>query len=346
MPAFDANRLYSALQTSGLQSSNPPLHQVIYQLIRGLVAAQDGINSSGSGSASTTINEINNIFQITSGDSNGGDGESLVVPGLQGIQGVPGSAGATGPQGGVIGIIYESPEESYQYPPIIGPQGNSGNTGSTGAQGPIGISLFPNDGEDGEPGYMALPSEGGSSGPSGALVFLVSQVASASATLDFTSLISSVYNKYIFDFENIVPATDNAELLMRCSVDNGATYAAGASDYAFADYINNTGAFSTNAVASAAATAIKIMPSLDFGVPTGGVNGSLQLFNPLNLDQVKTVIYQVGAFLNDAQYYNCVGGGWYKLLSAPGLGVDAIRFLMDTGNIASGTIRMYGVKNS
>lgn len=337
--AFDTSRLYSTLLTSRLQQDNPALYQVIYQLIGAIFSAQQSITALGgvvNNNSSTT--NIQQIVQILGGGDGGDAGESLVVPGPQGIQGNTGATGATGPSGLIGGIIAEDGIDGIDALPIIGPQGNPG---TTGAQGPLGVSLFPLDGEDGETGYIQLQPTGGGSSTSSGLVYLGTQTASASTSLAFTSLISSSYDVYIFEFENILPATDNVDFLMRTSTDNGSTYDSGGSDYDYADYLNNTGAFSTNTVSSAAASAVKIMPTMDNG-STGGLNGFLKLYNPLETSRYKSVIYHAAAYLNDNQLYNGTGAG-RRLATAD---VDAVQFLFSSGNIASGIIRMYGVKNS
>jgi hypothetical protein len=46
--------------------------------------------------------------------------------------------------------------------------------------------------------------------PTGSLILLSTQTASASATISFTSGIDSTYDSYVFKFINIHPATDTA----------------------------------------------------------------------------------------------------------------------------------------
>lgn len=149
--AFDADRLKAALLNSRLQRNDPALYQVIYQLISAIAGTQKDVTTISGGSSSTNItNETTNIFQIVEGE--GGSGESSdIIPGPQGIKGDTGATGSTGPSGLIGGIIAEDGIDGIDALPIVGPQGNPGSTGS---QGPIGVSLFPNDGEDGESGAI------------------------------------------------------------------------------------------------------------------------------------------------------------------------------------------------
>src|SRR3990167_3675422 len=49
------------------------------------------------------------------------------------------------------------------------------------------------------------------------LVFIESKTASASATIDFTSGLTSTYDEYLISMINVVPATDSDLLRMRVS---------------------------------------------------------------------------------------------------------------------------------
>lgn len=95
MPVFRQDRLYSALLTSGLQVKDPPLYQVIYQLIGALNLITNGLNTvtsgGGGGGGSSTINNFNTIQQLLLSDSDsGGSSDGLVIPGPAGADGING----------------------------------------------------------------------------------------------------------------------------------------------------------------------------------------------------------------------------------------------------------------
>jgi hypothetical protein len=336
MPSFDSKRLYSALLNTGLQSKDPALYQVIYQLINVMVGAQNSISSLSGSSGDTNVTEINNTYQIITGSKTGGAAQNRIVPGPQGVKGDTGASGPSLP--GPLGIIKHYVETYPRYVPF---QGNQGNQGTTGAQGPLGSFINIRNYEIYKR-TIQLFQGSSSSNSSGSYQYLGSQTASASASLNFTSLISSLYNKYIFDLENIILATDNVDLLMRTSTDNGATFDNGAGNYGYASYLNNTGAFSTNGVSSASATSVRLIPDADNAAGSGSICGSIELINPLNTTVYKHVNYHLSYKNNDNQFYNLTGSGW-RLATAD---IDAVQFLASTGNITSGTIRMFGVKNS
>ncbi len=64
--AIDPSRLYTILTKTGLQTKDPVLYQLLYNLIGNIVNLRAGVTSlsgGGSGSSDTTINNVYNIIQ-------------------------------------------------------------------------------------------------------------------------------------------------------------------------------------------------------------------------------------------------------------------------------------------
>lgn len=183
--SFDTGRLYSQLNTSGLQQKNQALYQVIYQLIGALTSVVTTVNNINGIITPSGDTIINNIINLIGGDGDGGGDDSGIVPGPQGIQGIPGVSNIPGPQG-PIGYSGEDGEDGNQFPPIIGPQGNPGPTGS---QGPIGPVIAGLDGQDGDSAFIVLAttSSGGSSNLSAATVTTQENQASNTPYGDLTT---------------------------------------------------------------------------------------------------------------------------------------------------------------
>jgi len=173
----------------------------------------------------------------------------------------------------------------------------------------------------------------------GAYVLLATATASVSATVDFTSVISSTYDDYEILFDGILPATNTANLLFRASTNNGSTFLA-ASQY-FASRLNNTASAATpGGLADSAASNITITSNLSNGAGNGAWGRILlHAVSTLNTTSIQWSVTSVDASSNVVFE---TGGG---LVSA-GAAVNAIRFLMSAGNIASGTFRLYGIKKS
>lgn len=92
---LDTARLYTQLLNTRLQQKDNALYQVIYSLI-GAVAGLDksvSASSSGGGSGSTVINEIQNVIISDNNESNGNSNNDMVIPGPPGPPGKDGLMG-------------------------------------------------------------------------------------------------------------------------------------------------------------------------------------------------------------------------------------------------------------
>jgi hypothetical protein len=171
-------------------------------------------------------------------------------------------------------------------------------------------------------------------------VFLDSKTASGSTSLDFASSINSTYDEYVFEMVSIVPATNGVALYLRTSTDGGSSYAAGGSDYSYGSIYQTAG--TVLAVQSAAAAQIQIADTISNTASHGGVSGQLRLYSPSDATAQKRVMFETSSTDAGATIFNYRGSGM-RLATAD---VDAVRFIMSSGNITSGTIRMYGVRKS
>jgi hypothetical protein len=178
---------------------------------------------------------------------------------------------------------------------------------------------------------------------SSGLAYLSTQTASTSAHLNFTSLITSAYDVYVFFLIDIRPASDGDRLKVRTSSDNGSTY--DSAGYPFA--LRHTKMDSTPAgadVGNTGADGVFLLPSaLGIGnAAAEGLQGIVTLINPLGTTIKKGINFET-TFINEtAVSYMTKGAGYSPSTSD----VDAVRFIMDSGNITSGKIIMCGYKNS
>jgi hypothetical protein len=177
------------------------------------------------------------------------------------------------------------------------------------------------------------------------LVLLSTQTASSSATIDFTSNIDSTYDSYVFKFINMHPATNSVEFSFNMSTDSGSNY----------NVTKTTTHFRAFHSENDADTALAIDAGVDLAQSTSfqplgfyignnnddNLNGTLQIFNPSSNTFVKHFI-STTSFNHipaDAREMNSYIAGYGNTTSA----VDAVQFKMSSGNIDSGTIKMYGV---
>ena len=167
-------------------------------------------------------------------------------------------------------------------------------------------------------------------------VLIASATASNDATIEFT-LTNTDYTSYQVVLDSLLPATDGAELFMRFSSDGGSTFDSGTGNYRYASrWVASTG--TVGSTLSDSATAINLTNTIGTSAGETGTNGKLDLTS--SGEGRPSVRWQLSrtSGSNPLVYQN---GGAEREATVE---VDAIQFLMSTGNIASGKIYLYGLK--
>jgi hypothetical protein len=174
------------------------------------------------------------------------------------------------------------------------------------------------------------------------LEFISSQDASASATLDFTGFDASKYDVYVFEIQSLIPAADNGSLLIRTSTDGGSTYDSGASDYTYVRQQINNNPVATASLGDPLASIINVISGVGSDTGEDGVNLTARVLSA-GLTKKTSVVWQgIAMGATTADHIHVTGAG-SRLSSAD---VDGIRFYFNNGNIESGTITMYGLRNA
>ena len=180
--------------------------------------------------------------------------------------------------------------------------------------------------------------------PTGSLILLSTQTASSSATISFTSGIDSTYDKYVFKFINIHPSSDGSWFTFQGSTNSGSSYGVTITSAAFdtAHLENDTFTkFAYNTATDLAQSTSFQQLRRDIGNSNDENGcGTLQIFNPSSTTYVKHFIATNTASRSDSGTGTDFIAGYFNTTSA----LDAFQFKMNTGNIDSGTIKMYGVK--
>jgi hypothetical protein len=165
-------------------------------------------------------------------------------------------------------------------------------------------------------------------------------VANNSASLDFTSISNTTYDSYLLVGNNIVPATNAVDLVLRFSVSGN--FQSGASDYSHEQFrFVPTG---SGVSGSATDTGINISSASDnlanSGASVGGVF-AIRIYNCAQTSTVKRCTWDFNYWGSD--FVRVIGGGAY--LTAANA-IDGFRLLMSSGNITSGTVKLYGYRSS
>ena len=177
----------------------------------------------------------------------------------------------------------------------------------------------------------------------GGLNLISTQTASSSATIDFTSGIDSTYKEYIFKFYDIHPATNNQEFTFQGSTDSGSSYGVTITSTFFQAYHAENGsatslAYNTNKDL-AQSTSFQAIADTTGNGDDETASGFLHLFNPSSSVFVKHFFSVDNHYYNGTYSINDYAAGYFNTQSP----IDAIQFKMASGNIDSGTIKLYGV---
>ena len=184
------------------------------------------------------------------------------------------------------------------------------------------------------------------SGLSGGSMNLIStQTASSSSTISFTSGINSTYKEYIFKYIDIHPS-GNGHFTVNFR-DGGSNYDATKTSTFFHPYHyeNDSEAYLEYASSSDLAQSTGAQRLFQGNIDTSNdssVSGEMFLFNPSSTTFVKHFISINNGVLHDGSNVASRSGhasGYCNVTAA----IDGVQFAMSSGNIDSGTIKMYGV---
>jgi hypothetical protein len=168
-------------------------------------------------------------------------------------------------------------------------------------------------------------------------------ITSGVSSSSFTSNIDSTYDTYIFKFINIHSANDDAKLLVNFSSDTGSNY----------NVTKTTTFFNAQHKEDDSSTSLGYRTGGDLAQSTAAFNisegagndndqsssGELLLFSPSSTTFVKHFLGRSNTIIAADGSIDNYFAGYCNTTSV----VDAVQFSMDSGNIDSGVIKMYGL---
>ena len=179
----------------------------------------------------------------------------------------------------------------------------------------------------------------------GNLNLISTSTASSSATIDITSGLDSTYKEYIIKFINIHPATDSVHFLFQGDTGTNTNYNQTITSACIRAY-NYEG---SGTPALQYYTSGDLAQGTDFHYMTGNAgvgndsdqsfNGTLHLFNPSDTTFVKHFLIDTHSHGPSNYTMRFLVGGYFNTTSA----ITRLRFKFSSGNIDSGTIKLYGV---
>ena len=184
----------------------------------------------------------------------------------------------------------------------------------------------------------------------GSMTLIKTITASSSSTVQFQDgssdvVLDSTYPVYLFKIINMHPATDNHIFEFQGNASGGSGYNETITSTVFRAYQTTGGSTSFQYV-----TTEDLAQSTDHQHLANGVgnandeclSGELYLFNPSSTTFVKHFIGRTQFTEADKGSFEHHIAGYFNTTSA----IDEIQFRMASGNIDSGTFKLYGIKDS
>ena len=188
-------------------------------------------------------------------------------------------------------------------------------------------------------------------GAAKSLTHIKTLTASGDSTLSFVNgssdvVLDSTYPIYVFKFIGIHPSANNRAIKFNMSTDTGSNYNVAKTSTAFYAYHNEAG----NDAALGYVTGEDHAQDTGFAFLSNGtgadddqaVSGEMFLFNPSSTAFVKHFTSKAINYGPSDYAYEWRIAGYGNTTSA----VDAIQFKLSNGTMGSGTIKMYGLKDS
>jgi hypothetical protein len=179
----------------------------------------------------------------------------------------------------------------------------------------------------------------------GTLILLSTQTASNSSSISFTSGLDSTYDAYVFRWISLDPVTNDSKFNFNLSTDGGSNY----------NVTKTTTKFNAYHDEADTTTSLNYDSGTDQAQETGfqeihdqvsnttkASSGYLELYNPSSTTNIKHFISVSNRGSSNGYSVNTFLAGYANTTSA----INAIRFQMNTGNIDSVTIKLYGLKKS
>jgi len=182
------------------------------------------------------------------------------------------------------------------------------------------------------------------SGGGGVWNLILTQTASASATIDFTSGIDDTYDEYVFKFIDLHPSdVDVSGIEFQANAVGGSGY----NETITSSYFRSTHD------ESGSGGALAYQASQDEAQGTGFQNvgqsvgldndqscaGTLTIYDPSNTTFVKHFIARTNNYHQSDKSRDVYTAGYFNTTSA----LDEFQFKFDVGNIDAGQISLYGI---
>ena len=162
-------------------------------------------------------------------------------------------------------------------------------------------------------------------------------ISTNTASVSFTSGIDSTYKDYRITISGMRSDTDDKHIKLTFSVDGGSSYLS--SNYVFAGLSRDAGGTNLDP-ANGATSVIELTAERAGNASDESFNAELTLFNPSQSGFHKIIAYNCYYFTAASNQIRHLGSGSNTSSTSP---VNAVKIEMETGNIAEGVFKLYGI---
>ena len=194
------------------------------------------------------------------------------------------------------------------------------------------------------PSGATLSNLGTASGFPSDYVLLASTDASSDASVSFEGYFTSTYKNYMVLVANAIPATNDVSFRFRLRRSNA--------DVTTSNYNNTKFSYfksaSSNGTAESGAWDQDHVNLVYAGIRNttsyGGANSIVYIMNPLGTDSYKAVFGTNTYYHNNSAILTIDRNDFTAMLDDATTALSGITFFMNSGNIASGNFKLYGIK--
>ena len=172
----------------------------------------------------------------------------------------------------------------------------------------------------------------------GAMVLLSTVTASNSATVDLETAFNSTYDQYLIIAAGVKTANDGDGVWCRMKI--GGSYLT-TNTYTFICPFSSNSNGTFNSTSGANVAQITLVTRLG-NAASRNANFAMYVNNPASTSLTKNVYFQSSSIDDSGNLLSLNGTGFNSGTSA----LTGIRFFGSSGNLSSGTFRLYGIVNS
>ena len=182
------------------------------------------------------------------------------------------------------------------------------------------------------------------SGVTSDFVLLATTDASSSASVSFDGYFSATYKNYLVLVANAIPATNDVSFRFRLRRSNADVTTANYNNTKFSYYQGASTSGSTQSGAWDADHVNLVYAGIRNTTSYGGANFIAYIMNPLGTDSYKAIVGTNTYYHNNSAILTIDRNDFTAVLDDVTTALSGITFYFNSGNIASGNFKLYGIK--